>query len=39
LLSQCVLYHYGSAADGESLRARGHRIARGGDVFELGAPS
>jgi ribonuclease BN (tRNA processing enzyme) len=39
LLSQCVLYHYGSSADGEALRARGHRIARGGDVFGLGAPA
>ena len=39
LLQQCVLYHYGSAADGETLRARGHRVARGGDVFELAAPA
>ena len=32
-----VLYHYGSAADGEALRARGHRVARQGDVLALGA--
>lgn len=31
-----VLYHYGSAADGEALRARGHRVARQGEVFALG---
>ena len=39
LLSQCVLYHYGSAADGDALQAKGHRIARGGDVFALRAPA
>lgn len=39
LLQQCVLYHYGSAADGQTLRARGHRVASGGDVFDLAAPA
>ena len=39
LLSQCVLYHYGSRADGDALQAKGHRIARGDDVFELKAPA
>ncbi len=35
---QWVLYHYGSAADGEALAARGYRVARPGDSFELQAP-
>lgn len=38
LLSRCVLYHYGSAADGESLRARSHRVADPADVIGLSPP-
>jgi hypothetical protein len=33
-----VLYHYGSAADGEALRARGHRVALPGERIPLEAP-
>ena len=39
VLSRCVLYHYASAADGEALAARGHRVARQGEVFALAEPS
>jgi ribonuclease BN (tRNA processing enzyme) len=39
MLAQCVLYHYGSAADGAALRARGHRVASAGDVFALADPA
>ena len=39
VLSRCVLYHYASAADGEALAARGHRVARQGEVFALVEPS
>lgn len=39
LLSRCVLYHYGSAAEGESLRARSHRVASPADVIGLASPS
>jgi ribonuclease BN (tRNA processing enzyme) len=35
LLARCVLYHYASGADGEALRARGHRVALAGDVLHL----
>ena len=38
LLARCVLYHYASAADGEALRARGHRVAVPGDVLALADP-
>ena len=38
LLSRCVLYHYGSVADGESLRARAHRVADPADVIGLSPP-
>ena len=38
LLARCVLYHYGSAADGESLRARLHRVAAPADVIVLLPP-
>lgn len=34
-----LLYHYGSAADGEKLEARGYRIAHPGEVVELASPS
>jgi phosphoribosyl 1,2-cyclic phosphodiesterase len=30
-----MLYHYGSAADGDALAARGHRVAKAGDVAAL----
>jgi hypothetical protein len=33
-----VLYHYASEADGEALRARGHRVARPGEAFRLAEP-
>lgn len=35
LLQRCVLYHYASAADGEALVARGHRVALPGEVLAL----
>ena len=38
LLSRCVLYHYGSVADGQSLRARSHRVACPADVIGLSPP-
>jgi ribonuclease BN (tRNA processing enzyme) len=38
LLTRCLLYHYASAADGEALVRRGHRVARPGDVVPLQAP-
>jgi Predicted hydrolase of the metallo-beta-lactamase superfamily len=38
LLGRFVLYHYGSAAEGDALAARGYRVARQGDVFPLAAP-
>lgn len=39
LLSRCVLYHYASDADGEAMRARGHRVARAGERLPLREPS
>lgn len=39
LLSRCVLYHYASMDDGNALQARGHRVARPGDVFALAEPT
>ena len=38
LLARCLLYHYASAADGEALRARGHRIGTQGEVVPLRHP-
>ncbi len=38
LLSRCVLYHYGSAEDGDAMRARGHRVANPGEVIWLSEP-
>lgn len=38
LLDRCVFYHYGSAADGDALRARGHRVAQPGEVLALADP-
>lgn len=39
LRSRLLLYHYGSAADGATLAARGFRVARAGDRFELAPPA
>lgn len=39
LLARCILYHYASTADGDALAARGHRVARRGDVVALAAPA
>lgn len=36
---QFVLYHYGSAADGEQLLARGFAIAKAGERLDLPAPA
>jgi hypothetical protein len=38
LLSRCVLYHYGSAAEAETMRAHGMRVADPGDALELAEP-
>lgn len=38
LRERLMLYHYGSAADGEKLEAKGFRIAHPGDVIELAPP-
>nr|WP_246505609.1 MBL fold metallo-hydrolase [Coralloluteibacterium stylophorae] len=38
LRARMVLYHYGSAADGEALAARGHRVARPGLTLPLAPP-
>jgi hypothetical protein len=38
LRRQLVLYHYGSAADGEQLLARGYAIAKAGERIGLPAP-
>ena len=38
LLSRCVLYHYGSAAEAGEMRARGHRVADPGEALELAPP-
>ncbi len=34
-----MLYHYGSDADGDALRVRGHRVAKSGDVVTLPEPT
>src|SRR5690606_23494609 len=39
LLSRCVLYHYASAADGQVLAARGHRVAQPDEALALAEPS
>ena len=39
LLARCLLYHYGGAAEGAVLAARGHRVARPGEVVILREPS
>jgi phosphoribosyl 1,2-cyclic phosphodiesterase len=33
--ARLLLYHYGSAKDGDTMRSRGYRVARAGDTFEL----
>ena len=38
LRQRLIVYHYGSSADGEALRARGCRVARQGEVVALAAP-
>ena len=38
LRRQLVLYHYGSAADGEALRARGYAVAQTGGSLVLPSP-
>jgi ribonuclease BN (tRNA processing enzyme) len=39
LRSKLLLYHYGSAADGAALAARGYRIATSGERVAIGEPS
>jgi ribonuclease BN (tRNA processing enzyme) len=39
LLDRCLLYHYGSRADGEALAARGYRIGTPGECVTLVEPS
>ena len=39
LLQRCILYHYGSARDGETMRERSHRVAEPGELVELAPPS
>ncbi|HET6433913.1 MBL fold metallo-hydrolase [Dyella sp.] len=39
LRARLVLYHYGSAADGDALAARGFQVARSGDRIALAPPS
>jgi ribonuclease BN (tRNA processing enzyme) len=39
LRRRLVLYHYGSAADGEAMAARGYRVARPGDTLRLSSPA
>jgi ribonuclease BN (tRNA processing enzyme) len=39
LRARLLLYHYGSAADGEALAARGYRVARAGQRIALAAPA
>lgn len=38
LRRRLIVYHYGSIADGEALRARGCRVARRGEVVALAEP-
>jgi ribonuclease BN (tRNA processing enzyme) len=39
LLSRCVLYHYASHADGQTLKARGYRVADPGECLPLAEPT
>lgn len=38
LLARCLLYHYASAEEGDVMAARGHRVARPGEVVALNEP-
>lgn len=38
LLARCLLYHYGSVAEGATLAAAGHRVAQPGQVVPLREP-
>ncbi|MFC4727036.1 MBL fold metallo-hydrolase [Coralloluteibacterium thermophilus] len=38
LRSRMVLYHYGSPEDAAAIAARGHRVARPGEIYPLGPP-
>lgn len=38
LRARLVLYHYGSAAEGDALAARGYRVARPGDTLSVMPP-
>ncbi len=35
LLARCLLYHYGSTAEGEALSARGYRVGKPGELVPL----
>ena len=39
LLSRCLLYHYADASEGDTLAARGYRVARPGEVVALSDPT
>jgi ribonuclease BN (tRNA processing enzyme) len=39
LLSRCMLYHYASREEGETLASRGHRVAKAGEVIALAEPT
>lgn len=39
LRRQMIIYHYGSAADGDALEAQGLRVARPGEVLALPVPT
>ncbi len=38
LLARCVLYHYGSSADGQAMRERSHKVADAGGLLALPDP-
>lgn len=38
LLARCILYHYSSADDADTMAARGHHVARPGDLIPLQSP-
>ena len=39
LQARMMLYHYASAADGQALAARGHRVAQPGQCVPLASPT
>ncbi|RDZ27918.1 MBL fold metallo-hydrolase [Lysobacter silvisoli] len=39
LLARCLLYHYASAAEGDTLAARGYRVGRPGERIALAEPT